>query len=97
MLFFIISKSSPREAVHSARVRLSVICASVEDGIGEKARRGATRSCPLGLGSNSSVIREAAGEAEQAAETTPGQHQRQTGRGTKTVSHIKKTQLFAWF
>ncbi len=80
-------KSSPWETVS--------VCASAEDGVREKAGGGAARSCPLGLGSSSSVDREAAGEAEQAAEATPGQHQRQTGRNTQTtVSNIKKTDFF---
>lgn len=74
------------------------VCASAEDGVREKAGRGATRSRPLGLGSCGSVNREAAGEAEQAAETTPGRHQRQTGRNTQTtVSNIKKTEFFTQF
>lgn len=74
--------------------RLSVL--SVEDGIREKARRAATRSHPLGLGSHSSVNGEAAGKTEQAAETTPGQHQRQTSRNTQTTVSNIKNEIFSF-
>lgn len=87
--FFNNLKRDPGEAARWTCV--CVMCASVEDGIREKARRGATWSCPSGLGSYSSVNREAAGQTEQAAETTHGQHQRQTSPDTeRTVSIVSK-------
>ena len=74
-------------------INVYTTCASVEDRSGEKARRGATWSCPRGLCSYSSFNRETASKTEQAAETTPGQHQRPTGTKTeRTVSCLRRAE-----
>lgn len=66
------------------------MCASVEDGTGEKARGGAVQSFPTGLSSHTSVNGEAAGKTGQAAEAPLGQHQLQTSpdpERTVSISH----------